>query len=274
MKKKHNKKRNTAFLFETLVRELTKAFVSKDSDKSKKIKTIFKESFSNGSTLMQELDCYRALQEKSGLDKYTAEKLIFEAKSKYNKLNKDKIFAEQSAVIKKINHELGSDTYNNFVPNYKTHATLAQIFGDKVPVKNRVLLESEVLERLTSEDGPKETMKHVDMLVVKTFTKNFNEKYGSLLESQRELLQQYITSFMDNGVDFKIYLGEQLSLIKKEIEDSLHLEEVKSDSDMVKNTKKALTLVEKLDVSSIGKKELIKVLRLQKLAEEYKKDAN
>jgi hypothetical protein len=274
MKKKHNKKRNTAFLFETLVRELTKAFVSKDSDKSRKIKTIFKESFNKGSALMQELDCYKALQEKSGLDKYTAEKLIFEAKSKYNKLDKDRIFSEQSAVIKKINHELGSDTYNNFVPNYKTHATLAQIFGDKLPVKNRVLLESEVLERLTSDDEPQSTMKHIDTLVVKTFTKKFNDKYSNLLESQRELLQHYITSFLDNGVDFKIYLGEQLKNIRKEIESSLNLEEVKSDIDMVNNTKQALTLVEKLDVSSIGKKELIKVLRLQKLIEEYKKDAN
>ena len=79
---------------------------------------------------------------------------------------------------------------------------------------------------------------------------------------------------MDNGVDFKIYLGEQLKNIRKEIESSLNLEEVKSDIDMVNNTKQALTLVEKLDVSSIGKKELIKVLRLQKLIEEYKKDAN
>ena len=142
MKKKHNKKRNTAFLFETLVRELTKAFVSRDSDTSTKIKTIFKENFNQGSALMQELDCYKALQEKSGLDRYTAEKLIFEAKSKYKKLDKDEIFTEQSAVIKKINQELGSDTYNNFVPNYKSYATLAQIFGDKIPVKNRVLLES------------------------------------------------------------------------------------------------------------------------------------
>jgi len=45
MRKKHNKKRNTAFLFETLIRELTKSFISKDASKSAKIKTIFKESF-------------------------------------------------------------------------------------------------------------------------------------------------------------------------------------------------------------------------------------
>jgi hypothetical protein len=270
MRKKHNKKRNTAFLFETLIRELTKSFISKDAAKSAKIKTIFKESFNRESHLAQELDCYKALQKKSSLDRYTAEKLIFEAKSKYNKLNRNKIFAEQSAVIKRINKELGPETYNNFVPNYKTYATLSQIFGDKIPVKNRVLLESEILETLTSDDDLKKPMKHIDTLVVKTFTQSFNDKYSNLLESQRELLQQYITSFLDNGVDFKIYLGEQLKNIKKEIENSLRLEEVKNDSEMVKNTKEALVLVENFDVSTVGKRELIKVLELQKLIEEYK----
>ena len=189
-------------------------------------------------------------------------------------MDKDEIFTEQSAVIKKINQELGSDTYNNFVPNYKSYATLAQIFGDKIPVKNRVLLESEVLSTLTSEHSTEKSMKHVDSLVVKTFTKNFNDRYSNLLESQRNLLQHYITSFLDNGVDFKIHLGEQLTNIKKEIENSLSLEEVKNDSEMVNNTKEALTLVEKINVSSVGKKELIKVLRLQKLVEEYKQNAN
>ena len=37
MKLKHNKKRNTAFLFEALVRELTKSVVRKDSEYGIKI---------------------------------------------------------------------------------------------------------------------------------------------------------------------------------------------------------------------------------------------
>ena len=36
---KHNKKRNTAYLYECLVKELTKAIVRKDSDKKSKIVT-------------------------------------------------------------------------------------------------------------------------------------------------------------------------------------------------------------------------------------------
>ena len=39
-KQKHNKKRNTAFLYEALTKELTKSFISKDNSKTLKIKNI------------------------------------------------------------------------------------------------------------------------------------------------------------------------------------------------------------------------------------------
>ena len=274
MKKRHNKKRNTAFLFEILVRELTKSFVSKDSGRSSRIKKMFKESFGDRSILKKELDCYKALREKSGLDKYTAEKLVFETKRVYNSLDQDEVFLEQSKLIKRINTNLGSEVYKNFVPNYKTYATISQIFGDKTPVKNRVLLESEIIDNLVTEGKKQEDMKTVDSLVVRTFTDNFNKKYAGLVESQRELLENYIVSFLDNGVDFKIFLVEQLNVIKSKIKDSLKLEEVKNDKDMIESTKKTLSIVENFDVSSFGKKDLIKVLKLQNLVNEYKKDAD
>ena len=34
---KHNKKRNTAFIYETLTRELTKSIIEKDTDKKNNI---------------------------------------------------------------------------------------------------------------------------------------------------------------------------------------------------------------------------------------------
>ena len=150
MKVKHNKKRNTAFLYEALVRELTKAVVDKDVVRTRKVKTILKEHFRSGMVLFSELGCFNALADKSSLDQYTAEKMVFRAKKEYDQLDQQDIFKEQSAVIKKVNTDLGKEVFNNFVPNYKSYATLAQIFGDKIPVKNRVLMEQKVIETLTS----------------------------------------------------------------------------------------------------------------------------
>ena len=60
-KTKHNKKRNTAFLYEALVREMTKAVVSQDKERKNNIVDILKESFSSSKILGRELKLYQLL---------------------------------------------------------------------------------------------------------------------------------------------------------------------------------------------------------------------
>ena len=277
MKTKHNKKRNTAFLYEALVRELNKAVVTHDKDKTKYIKGIFKEHFSNSSELLKELNCYRALCEQNEtepLDQYTAEKMIFSAKREYENLNQRKIFTEQSRVIKKINKELGTDVYKTFVPNYRAYATISQIFNSTTPVKTRVLLEKQILESLTQDNTSEKDMKPVDTLVVNSFSKRFNDEYGELLPEQKQLLSKYILSFGENEVDFRLCVTNELKRIYKEVEDSLSLEEVKSDIDMVNNTRQVLDEIRKFNVARISSPELLRILKLQNLANEYRSDAD
>ena len=42
---KHNKKRNTAFLYETVIKELTKSIVKKNNEKKYKLKRFFEICF-------------------------------------------------------------------------------------------------------------------------------------------------------------------------------------------------------------------------------------
>ena len=64
MKKlKHNKKRNTAFLYETLVRELTKSIVKKNNQRKEKLMETIKEFFGKDKLLAKELELYKALCE-------------------------------------------------------------------------------------------------------------------------------------------------------------------------------------------------------------------
>ena len=244
MKLKHNKKRNTAFLYEALVRELTKAVVDKDVARTRKVKAILKEHFRSGMVLFSELGCFNALADKSSLDQYTAEKMVFRAKKEYDQLDQQDIFKEQSAVIKKVNTDLGKEVFNNFVPNYKSYATLAQIFGDKIPVKNRVLMEQKVIETLTSAPEEQEELQPVDNLVVKSFTERFNDTYTELLP------------------------------IHESVESSLSLDEVKEDEQMVENTKQVLQQISEFNVANLGEQEILKILKLQKLVREYEEDAN
>ena len=52
---KHNKKRNTAFLYESLIKELTVAIVRKNNDRKNVILGMIKENFTKGSILRDEL---------------------------------------------------------------------------------------------------------------------------------------------------------------------------------------------------------------------------
>tara|TARA_R110000822_G_scaffold102443_2_gene228817 strand:- start:1214 stop:2044 length:831 start_codon:yes stop_codon:yes gene_type:complete len=274
MKVKHNKKRNTAFLYEALVRELTKSVISSNSTRSKIVKTILKEHFRSGRVLFNELGCFTALTDRSNLDRYTAEKMIFRAKSEYDNLNQQEIFKEQSTVIKKVNTELGKEVFNNFVPDYKSYATLAQIFGTKIPVKNRVIMEQKIIETLTSPEEEREEMQPVDNLVVKSFTERFNKEYTELLPEQKELLNRFITSFNESEVDFRLYAGKELKRIQEDVQASLKLPDVREDEEMVENTKKVLGEISKFNVTNLGEQQILKLLKLQKLAREYETDAN
>ena len=274
MKVKHNKKRNTAFLYEALVRELTKSVVSNNSTRSKIVKTILKEHFRSGKVLFSELGCFTALTDRSNLDRYTAEKMIFRAKNEYDKLNQQEIFKEQSAVIKKVNTELGKEVFNNFVPDYTSYATLAQIFGTKMPVKNRVIMEQKIVETLTSSEEEKEEMQPVDSLVVKSFTERFNKEYTELLPEQKELLNRFIVSFNESEADFKLYAGKELKRIQEGVQASLELPDVREDEEMVENTKKVLDQISKFNVANLDEQQILKILKLQKLAREYETDAN
>ena len=274
MATKLNKKRNTGFVFEALIREATKAILAKDEGRRNKVVTTIKESFAPGTELRKELDCYRALSSDDTFDKPTAEKLIFEVRRDVNNINEKKLIREKNTLVSRINKNISKSVFNNFVPNYKSLATIARIFNDKTPTKDRVLMESVLLESLTKKtvQEEKEDLKHIDSLVVKSFVKNFNNHYEDLLAEQRNLLQLYVTSVNDGQTSFKFYINEELIRIRDVIQKSLTMEEVAKDEIMVENTNKVLALIENLRQVEIDGTYLMKLMKLQKLASECEND--
>ncbi len=271
MKLKHNKKRNTAFLFEVLVRELTKSVIQKRSDYGIKISRIVKEHFGKETLLKRELEIYKSLQEDSGLQPYVAEKLIFEAKSQYSKLNKEQIFQEQSALIKKINKELTPDVFSQFVPNYKSIATIHQIFNSSLSPKKKVLLENVVFETLTSTEKLTESKESkVDSLVIKKFVERYNRQYeaATLHEEQKKLLQKYVMSFSDNGLDLNIYLNEEVGRLKDALSRNSSVKEIAEDKEMLEKSKTILSILESFKEQAVSGDMVKKVLRVQNLVRE------
>jgi hypothetical protein len=274
-KLKHNKKRNTAFIYESLTKELTRAIVNKDSATKEKIVDICKTFFKADSVLQKELQLYSVLHESANLDNKFAERLVQEVVRLYSELDQEEVYEEQTKLINTVNKKLGPNVFNNFLPDYKNLATIYQIFNRTTPVKERVLLEQTLIESLTlkkPEDSPAKNMQSVDSIVYTSFAKKFNEKYSSnLLKEQKELLSHYVMSGADEGIGLKIYLNEEIGRLKNEIGNLLKTEEFTSNSFLVDKTNKLLEKIEQFKKTPIDHQMLTDVLKIQSFINEATK---
>jgi len=275
IKFKHNKKKNSAFLYEVLVLELTRSILRKDEEKRKKIASFIKESFRSNTEMYKELKLYHSIMNTTNTHPRTAERILSEVLKSRESIDKKKLLSEQNKVIRHIRNNLPEDTLSNFVPNYKSLATIYQIFNQssRVPIKSRVLLENQVIKSMISpaqESGDK-AMIPIDNLVYKTFTKSFNTQYSSeLLQEQKDLLSKFISSFMDNGIGLKLYLNEEVGRLKKELKSSLATDEVSSDVEMVDKVNKIIETLEGYKQQEPQKKMIQKVIKIQSLVNEMK----
>ena len=149
MKAKHNKKRNTAFVYEALIREATVAILKNDIERRNTALAIIKKHFKPGSPLYRDLECHRSLYENQGLEEDLSEKILREAKLANRLIDPQGVFKAQTELIYDINKELEPSVFGNFVPNYKHLASIAQIFSLKTSPKQQVMLEREVVKGMT-----------------------------------------------------------------------------------------------------------------------------
>ena len=275
MRLKHNKKRNTAFVYEALVRELTESVVRQNKNKQNKIVSIIKDHFSGDSVLKEELSLYKSIYETKDIEKNLAEKIVVQVKQRHDSLNKRKLFQEQSALISKINKTLSTKLYNNFVPNYKTIASVYSIFQDALPVKDRVLLEQNIINQMSSsaEQNLEYIQKPIDSLTYKTFVNKFNEEYTSQLsENQKDLLGSYISSFSDNGLEFKAYVNEEIGRLKEKINQSKKTSEIISDVSLKEKLDKVYTILDNTKERPIDTETIEIVLNTQQLLDDINKN--
>lgn len=277
MRLKHNKKRNTAFVYEALVRELTKSIIKKDNNKKKKVISIMKRFYSIGTPLQEELEVYKSIYKTVDLKKETAEKLLSEAKTQHGQINKEDVFREQTSLIKNINMALSSGVFSNFVPNYKTLASIQSIFNRQNSPRSKVLLEEKLVEFLTSPKNEESfnIKDPIDNLVYKSFVAKFNDKYKkSLTEGQKNLLTKYVTSFVDEGMELKIFLNEEIGELKDKIQTLLESEFVSNDKEIKEKTSMVLEKLESFKNSGIDDILIMDVLRVQSLVSEMENNDN
>jgi|TARA_R110000824_G_scaffold104480_3_gene248016 hypothetical protein len=269
MKTRHNKKRNTAFIYEALVREATVAILKENAPRRNEVVSIIKKHFRDDSQLKQQLECYRSLYEVRGISEAMARRILNEAKMASRMLDTNGLFNSQSELIDDVNKSVSPEVFNNFVPNYKTLATISQMFSSKTSPRDRVILENQIIKAMTSAPPPKVETAGIDNITYKTFVGKFNSKYGeTLLQEQKELLTKYISSFGDNALELKMYLNTEIARLKSRMIEAMSIEEIKSDKEMLKKTTAVVERLTSYAKSEVTEEVLMAVLKTQSLVEE------
>ena len=178
------------------------------------------------------------------------------------------LFNLQTQVINDINKEVDSDIFNNFVPNYKTLATIDQLFSLRTTPKKRVMLENELVSFMT-QDEKKEQDNNIDSVVITTFVEKFNQKYcENLLEEQKELLTHYISSFTDNSLELKMFINDEVERLKTQLKEAENKIEFIEDDDMSNKLSEVINKLESFTNTNIDDEVLLTVLKTQNLTKE------
>jgi len=269
MKIKHNKKRNTAFVYEALIREATVSIIKQDDQRKDKVFSIIKKHFNQDSLLYKDLECYRSLYEDTAPNEDIANKILSEVKTQKRLIDPSGLFNQQTALIHDVNKELTPETFNNFVPNYRCLATIQQILSVKASPKTRVMLEGEIVKNMVVLKENKDTMPTVDNLTYRQFVGKFNEKYDDkLLKEQKDLLTYYVTSFSDNSLQLKIFLNEEIERLKNKLNEAKETSYIKEDEDMISKTEKVISRLQGFSKQTINENVLLTVLKTQSLVQE------
>jgi len=268
---RHNKKRNTAFLYECLIMELTKAIVRSDNTEKEKIINIVREYFNRNTILYEDLQLYKQLLE-TKITKREASRFLFEVRRDWETISRKKVFNAQTQLIKQINETLSSDVFRGFVEGYRDIATVGSFLqSSTLKAKQRIVSEDRMFRMISQETLETKDIKHVDNLTYNTFVKKFNETYEHTLRNeQRLLLTNFITSFSDNGLGLKTFMNEELGRLKSKMESLIETDNV-SESYKTRG-QKVLNKLEEFSKTPINEEMVKDVFYIQDLIAEFNKN--
>lgn len=223
MKVKHSKFKNTAILFELLVKQITQEVLS-NTNKNLSEK-IIKEFFNSKKELAKELKLYNWITKEKFSNSDDAKLFLSEVVEERRKLDESKLAKEKYNLIKTIKetYELEKFLSSN-LQNYKLLASIYKVFesktqGRKVEIRDFIDSNNTILEHITAKKPStkpqdklyeefKKQSEDLRLLTYKLLIENFNSKYSNLDDSQKGLLREFINN-VSNTSTFSKFINEE-----------------------------------------------------------------
>jgi hypothetical protein len=228
MKKiKHSKFKNTGFIFELLVRQITSEIMSSNKSVAE---TILKEHFNSKKELSRELKLYQYLINEKYNSETKAEKFIDTIIEARKRLDEKKLTKEKYNLIKQIKETYNIDEFiKSPISNYKTLASIYKVFevatldeqfdptdivSSRFTIAESIIsssiqnkdakIKNAVLEEYRKQDEDLRAISY------KILVESFNSKYKNLTTEQKTLLKEYINNINNTG-KLNDYVGNEVT---------------------------------------------------------------
>jgi hypothetical protein len=234
MKKiKHSKFKNTGFIFELLLRQITSEIMSENKSKAEKI---LQEFFNSKKELSKELKLYQYLINEKYNSEAKAEKFIDTVCEARKRLDEAKLTKEKYNLVKRIRESYNiEDLLKSSVSNYKVLASIYKIFesineseildptdvvSSRFTIAENIINKSIQNKDAKIKDAVLEQFKKQDETVralsYKILIESFNTKYKDLSSEQKVLLREYING-MTNSSGFSNHIQSEVNKITQSL---------------------------------------------------------
>tara|TARA_R100000951_G_scaffold89182_1_gene77351 strand:- start:1532 stop:2329 length:798 start_codon:yes stop_codon:yes gene_type:complete len=259
-----------------LVRKLTSETMS--SDKTVTI-DIIKKYFGKNTELSKELNLYNSLIKEQHKSEARALEFMRTIRESYNRLNQGTLKRQRYNLVKEISENFIFERVSKIhINNYKALASIYMLFEYKdsdnpkklMECKNAVL-EHTLIERKTEtqkdiviEEFSKQE-KDTRLLTYKLMIDKFNEKYSGLSESQKQLLNKYITNVNDTE-SLKEYISEVIPTLKNKLAE--HSKHITDKVTQIKVTRLSEMLCNVETMKRLNESHIVSLMRYMDLIDE------
>jgi len=282
---RHNKKRNSALLYEFLVRHISNCLINNQKSEAGKAMSISRKYFSKGTELYKDLRLFNTILGTKVKSRNSAQKVMNEVLSTaISNTNVRKLDMEKSKLIKEINHTFsGEEFYSYKIPNYTVYASIQTLFGDRRNKKkilnsiDRIKLEDNIVEHLVRAENSNnviDTLKvnpNYNNAVYKFAIERFHKKYDKKLnESQKRFLTKYAVYLIsENKGIMQSAIQKEVEIIKEELK-NIRDESIAVDKDLMSKINECYKKLVTTNFDNICERNILDILQYMKLVEEVK----
>ena len=226
---KHSKYKNSGILFELLVRQITADTLDGIDSPARKI---LREYFVK-TELGRDYKLYDQLSKHSNITEAKANLVLNSLLETSLNLNRSALKRQKYNLISEIKkHYDITKFFKHKLPNYKTQAALymlteikanKEFSNPELEINNKITILEHLSSKLISKESTNTVLdefqsydKDLRSLTYRVLLEKFNNKYDTLLEEQKEILKELITS-IDNTPRLKEFYNTKVNEIKESL---------------------------------------------------------